>query len=50
MFWLCICWTAAVGCDFITSQPLPLFSFIQSYSPSSISPVLFNAWVKSSRK
>lgn len=46
---LCICWTAE-GCDFITSHPFPLFSFIQSYSPSSISPVLFSAWVKSSRK
>lgn len=37
------------GCLEIASQPLPLLSFIQSYSPSSTSPVFFNAWVKRSR-
>lgn len=32
------------------SQPLPLFNFIQSYSPSSTSPVFFKACVKRSRR
>ena len=32
------------------SHPLPLFSFIQSYSPSSMSPVFLRACVKRSRK
>ena len=39
--WCIAC--AADGCDLRTSHPLPLFSFIQSYSPSSISPVLLRA-------
>lgn len=37
------------GCLEIASQPLPLLSFIQSYSASSTSPLFFKAWVKRSR-
>ena len=37
-------------CCFIASQPLPLLSFIQSYSPSSTSPVFLRACVNRSRR
>lgn len=51
-----LCWGFAAwrwcceGWCFIASQPLPLFSFIQSYSPSSTSPVFLRAWVNKSLK
>lgn len=45
-----LCKLCADGCARSASQPRPPFSFIQSYSPSSTSPVLFSAWVNRSRR